>query len=109
MALLEILAGAFALFAMSRVFLRAKERKISIAETAFWVLVWVGMLVILLVPEASSFIAKPLGIGRGLDLAFSAGLVVLFYLLFRLYVKVDAMERDITSLVREEALRGMKK
>jgi hypothetical protein len=43
------------------------------------------------------------------DLAMYAGVILLFYLMFRLYVKMDAQARETTKLVREIAIRNAKK
>ena len=107
MVLLEILAGAFAIFALTRVLLRAKERKLTWGEMIFWASIWVMMAILILVPELSSLFAEFLGIGRGMDLVIYVAIIVIFYLLFRLYVKVEQLEREVTLTVREIALRDL--
>ena len=67
MIVLQILAGAFALFALTRVILRAKERKITWGEMLFWLMIWIMMIVLIILPEASTYLADVLGIGRGVD------------------------------------------
>lgn len=104
MVVLQILAGAFALFALTRVILRAKERKMTWGEMFFWTVVWLMMIVLVILPEASTFFAEHLGIGRGVDLVLYVAIILLFYLLFRLYVKFEQLEQEVTVAVREIAL-----
>ena len=104
MILLQILAGAFALFALTRVILRAKERKMTWAEMLFWAMVWVMMIVVVILPEASTYVAERLGIGRGVDLILYVAVILILYLLFRLYVKFEQLEQEVTIAVREIAL-----
>ena len=105
--LLDVLAGAFALFALTRVVLRARERKLTWGEMLLWLAVWAVMIGVIFVPEASSSLAGYLGIGRGIDLVMYVAIVLLFYLLFRLYVRMEQLEHGITLLVREVAFKGL--
>ena len=105
--LLDVLAGAFALFALTRVVLRARERKLTWGEMLLWLGVWAVMIGVIFVPEASSSLAGYLGIGRGIDLVMYVAIVLLFYLLFRLYVRMEQLEHGITLLVREVAFKGL--
>ena len=107
--LLQVLVVAFALFALSRAFLRFKDKKISGKEFAFWLVLWVAAFVVIILPVTSFFFANILGIQRGADFVVYISIILLFYLLFRLYVKIDSVEREITALVRESAIRKGKK
>lgn len=107
LSLLHVLAGAFALFALTRVVLRARERRLTWGEMLLWAMVWAAMIVVIFVPEASTSLAGYLGIGRGIDLVMYAAIVLLFYLLFRLYVRMEQIEHEVTLTVREVALKGL--
>lgn len=41
---------------------------------------------------------------RGLDFFIILGLAVLFYIIFKLYIKVDNMNQQISELVRQLAI-----
>jgi len=45
---------------------------------------------------------------KGADLAIYISILFLFYLVFKLIVKFDKQERDMTKLVREIALKKNK-
>ena len=99
----------FAVFALSRVILRFKERAVSFRELIFWSVLWLAMILIAFLPGISGFIANIFGIGRGVDVLVYVSIIVLFYVLFRLYVKLDSMEQEITKLVRIVSLEKVKK
>jgi hypothetical protein len=110
---IQVVAVLFALFAFSRVLLRLKEKKLSILEFLFWTCIWLGLILVALFPEKLSDLAKSLGIQSGTGLAVYLGVVLSFYLIFRLYVKLDTIEQQITILNRALAIkaaeRGRKK
>lgn len=104
MEIIQILIVLFALFAYSRVVARTKDKKVNQKEFLFWSIVWIGIIIVALIPGISGLFADFFGIGRGADFIVYIGVIVLFYLMFRLYVKAEKTEKDITKLVREIAL-----
>ena len=106
MELLQILAILFALFALSRAILRVKDGNLSIHEFLFWNVIWIAVLIFAFVPGISTLLANLFGIGRGVDFLLYISVVVLFYLIFRLYVKTEKTEQEITRLVSHIALNG---
>jgi len=102
---LQILSLVFVFFVASRAILRAKDRKISIGELGFWLCIWLGLIVVVFFPELTSKLASFIGVGRGADVILYVSIAMLFYLIFRLYVKLDETQRQITLVVREIAQR----
>lgn len=96
--MLKIIGVIFIFFVGSRVILRFKDKSISRREFIFWIFLWTGVAILIFNPNISDYAAKFLGIGRGADTIFFLSIVALFYLLFRLYVKIDRLDRDITDL-----------
>jgi len=109
MILIQILTLIFILFVVSRTLLRAKDKKISIGELFFWLAIWFGLSFVVFFPGITSQVADLLGIGRGADVITYVSIGILFYLIFRLYVKLEDTERKITLLVRELAFEKNKK
>jgi len=105
----QILVTVFVIFAFSRVILRFKEGKISLVAMVAWLLLWTTVEIIIWEPKTTTSLAQILGIGRGADLIIYGSLVVLFYLVFRIYVKLEDIERQITTLVRKIALSNKPK
>ena len=61
------------------------------------------------VPDLTTTIAQSLGIEQGMSLIAGFSIITLFYLLFRLYVKVENTEQRLTRIVRELAYEKKKK
>lgn len=98
-----LLLAAFAA-ALIATWRRARSGAISRAETVLWSTLWMGAAAVTLRPDLASRFAALIGVGRGVDAVLYAAVVGLFYLIFRIYLRIDKLERDITSLVRREAL-----
>ncbi len=106
--IIQVLIVLFVLFAWSRAFLRLRGKDISIGEFSFWSLIWVAVLMVALFPNLLSAVSKIAGIDRGMDLAVYVSILLLFYLIFRMYVGLDTQKNEITKLVREIAIRDAK-
>ncbi len=72
----------------------------------FWILIWLFVVLFAFVPELSIDIANIFGISRGLDFLIIVAIIVLFYLVFRLYIKVDKLQEEMTDIVTEIALNN---
>lgn len=105
----QIIIIAFALFAWSRAFLRFRDRAISGREFTLWSVLWAAAIFVLALPRTTDLVASLLGATRGADVVVYVSIALLFYLAFRLYVKLESIEREITTLVRELALRRRKR
>ncbi len=101
---IQIILLALILFFISRVILRAREKVIPIKTAIFWLIIWLAALVGILLPKTTTQIAEIFGVGRGVDIIVYISLALLFYLVFRVYVMIEDLRRDITSLVRQIAL-----
>jgi|SRR5665647_1656780 len=88
----------FIAFAASRAYLRFKDKSIGKLNLFFWIILWCLVLFLVFDPQISDTIGLFLGIQHGTDTAFFFANLILFYLVFRLYVKIESVDRDITRL-----------
>lgn len=102
---IRIILTIFAIFAWTRVVMRFRDRVVNSKELAFWTLVWFGTIIVVFLPYKTTAIAKLLGMERGFDAMALIAIVALFYAVYRLYIKLNETEREITKLVRQIALR----
>lgn len=107
--LIQVLMIIFALFAWSRAALRLKDKDIKPGEFIFWSLIWVSVITVSLIPKIIEIISSIVGIGRATDLAVYVSIIILFYLIFKIYVKVESQNQQMTKLVREIAIGHVKK
>lgn len=109
LALIKILFTLFALFAWSRAVIRFYTKDLNLKELLFWSVLWLLMIILVFIPGKTNFLAKLLGMERGNDAMFFLGIVALFYTSYRLYVKANEQEKEITRLVRALALKNIRK
>jgi small membrane protein len=107
LALVKTLFTIFALFAWSRAVIRFYSKDLNVKELVFWTFTWALMVVLVFIPGKTNFFANILGIDRGNDAVFFLAIVVLFYATYRLYVKSNEAEKEITRLVRALALKNV--
>ncbi|MBW3017369.1 DUF2304 family protein [Candidatus Woesearchaeota archaeon] len=98
--IITLLMIVFAIFAYTKVIIRMKKGEITNAECAFSSTLWIGVIVVALIPSFATRVAEVLGIGRGVDAMIYLSILVLFYLVFRVYVKIEKIEHEITLLTR---------
>ena len=87
---------------------RAHQGVVPWREAAGWSVLWVAAAVGVLLPQTTSFLARAIGVGRGVDLVVYVSVTLLFVLVFRLFVTVDRLDQKLTELVRRDALRAVK-
>lgn len=102
---IQIVLVLFSFFALTRVYLRLREKVISPKTAFFWILIWIAALIGTLLPKTTTQIASIFGVGRGVDVIVYISLVLLFYLVFRIYVMIQDIRHEITSVIRKVALR----
>lgn len=98
-----------ALFAISRAFLRFKDKKVSLSGLVFWTILWILAVIFAFAPQGVSYVAELIGIQRGTDFIIYLSIILLFYMFFRVYVRFESLEQDITKLTRELALKNGRK
>jgi hypothetical protein len=74
------------------------------SSVVFWLVCWLLLGVFAIMPNATSHVAQFFGVGRGVDIVVYAALIVLFFLVFRCLIALEKMRREITILVRDNAL-----
>lgn len=100
----QILIFLFSLVAIFSIFLRRQKDGLGLRGTAFWILFWAGVNIVVLFPNSTTIIANRLGIGRGTDLVVYVSILMIFFVLFRLNVKLEGINRQITKVARQKAI-----
>lgn len=103
--MLKLLTAVFIGWMVSRLVVRVKRRQLTVGEFTLWAGFWLLVLAAALWPHATDVVAWWFGIGRGADLLIFLSIVALFTLAWWLLSRMAKIERDITEIVRQEALR----
>jgi len=82
-----------------------RQKRISALSFFLWFPLWGAVAVVILFPNITLLPSALLGIGRGVDLVIYLTLFLLLYLVFRLIVRLERMDKDITTIVRSLALK----
>lgn len=105
MTITQIVLSLFLFFALTRVYLRFKGGDVSVIGFIFWTFLFASAIIIVIFPPFSAQVAKFMGIGRGVDAIVYTSIVLLFYLVFRLYIYLQDIRQEITELVQRLALK----
>ncbi len=105
------LAGVFTLVSLARaVANRARGGEGRLASVA-WAALWIAAGVAIARPDLTSVVARAhgigrgaLGIGRGADVVFYAGLLAMLVGFFVVFTRFRRLEENITTLVRQLAI-----
>ena len=97
----------FAFFAALGVFIRFRKGGMRLFHLGMWWMLWAGVVVVALLPDTTSLVARWLGVTRGADTALYFAMVLAFYLLFRTFGKIEDLDRQLTRVVRANALEKL--
>jgi hypothetical protein len=101
---IQILLVLFFVFAAWRAVARGRRGDTAMYKVVLWLVVWAGAIAIVLQPNVTEVFAHVLGVTRGVDLPIYASVTLLFYLVFRLFAKIEDVERQLTKMVRAQAM-----
>lgn len=105
MLIYPIVFSFIALIAIIFLYQRISSNRSSMSYL-LWIFLWLLIIVFAFIPELSSPLANLFGIERGLDFLVIVSIVVMLYLIFKLYIKMDTFQQNLTLLVREIALEN---
>jgi len=102
--LIQYLLVFLVLLMIVRVIRKWKQGLLGLRDLFFWVAFWIVAGIIVVLPEVTNFFAGLFGVGRGADLVIYLSIVLIFYIIFQVMVRIEKIERNITKIVREMAL-----
>lgn len=100
----KIFLIAFSLYAIARAKKQYEKREASWYWAVVWSFMWVVVIGVALMPQATDVVAEFVGVGRGADLLVYIAVIFLLYATHRLMVRQQKMSEDITELVRKIAV-----
>ena len=56
-------------------------------------------------PGITNSIAKELGVGRGADLVFYISILIFWFVVLKLYVRIRTLEQSFTDMIRQDAIK----
>ena len=101
----QIFIPLFCIYILFRVILHYRRGTYTLGILIMGILLWGGIALLALFPTLSNGVTKVTGIKSNIDAVVFLALLVLFLFIFRLSLQMEYLRRDITNLVREDALR----
>ena len=105
----QLLVVVFSLFAIINVWSLKNKGSLGLKGASFWIFFWIGVSIFVMWPDGVQKAARAFGIGRGSDFILYISVVTLFYLVFKMHIKIEVINLDITKVVRMETIEKVKK
>jgi hypothetical protein len=102
---IQLLLTLGAAAAFHRLFAACRTSRIGWRRAAFWALLWTVGLTVVWNPDLTTRFARIIGVTRGVDVVLYCSVLLLSYLVFRLYAALEVLDQVVTRLVSELALR----
>ena len=90
-----------------RLIFKLKAKEVSPKQFLGWLFLWLLAILAIWQPKLTVVLANRVGIGRGVDLVIYVSMIVIFYLMFRLLLRIEQLEKNITKIVRDDALKNI--
>lgn len=101
---IQLIGIVFSLFMIYLTFLYFKRDDYGKLGFFFWMMVWLGFLLLVTFPKSVYNIMELLSIERTADFVVSGALLLYSVVIFKLYVSNKKLQRKIDSVVRKVAL-----
>lgn len=105
--IIKVIIISFILFVLWRTVLRFKKGDITNRELIIWSIFWLLVALATIVPKQTDIVAQWLGVERGADLLVYLSIIVLFFIVFKIIVKLEKIDRNITKIVRNTAIKNV--
>lgn len=106
--MIKVLIILFIFFVLYRTFLRFKQKDITGRELSIWTVFWLLVAGATLAPQQTDVVAQAVGVGRGADLLVYISIIALFFVVFKIIVKLEKIDKDVTEVVRNTAINKNK-
>ncbi len=109
MSIIQFLGLVLSFAALGKVLADYRKKNESRTMLVFWLLLWLGVIVVIISPTILDFvIAKILGPRQSIGTLLGFGMIVLLFLVYRVYIKAERVERMLKKYVTDLALQELK-
>lgn len=106
----KIVALIFGLIVIGKVLTDYRKKQENWQMFLFWLIVWVGIVVIAFDPMLIDQIITRFGKGSyTIGQIIGIGFVFIMFIVYRVYIKAHRIERQVNQLIRDLALGNVKK
>ncbi|HNW19767.1 MAG TPA: DUF2304 domain-containing protein [bacterium] len=95
----RILALAVIAFFLAKLFWQQRQRKMAWTEFCFWLIFWLASAIAIIFLNQIDRLVANLGFSSsGIDVLLYSGLAVCLYFIFRLRLRLEKMDRQLTKI-----------
>lgn len=93
-------------FFIARLYWQKKKNHIGANEFLFWLIFWLAAAVLIISLKLIDKLVSELGFtGSGIEVLLYLSVAALFYFVFRLRLRFEKIEKDITKIAKHIALK----
>ncbi|KKS34968.1 MAG: hypothetical protein UU95_C0006G0011 [Parcubacteria group bacterium GW2011_GWC2_42_12] len=93
-------------FFIARLYWQKKKNHIGANEFLFWLIFWLLAAGLIIFLKSIDKLVSELGFsGSGIEVLLYLSVAILFYFVFRLRLKFEKIEKDLTKIVKNIALK----
>lgn len=105
----QVIALIVIVFFLARLFWQKRKNAIGYNEFYFWLVFWgASALAVVFLKYIDRAVAKLGFSGSGIEILLYIAVITLFYFIFRLRMRLEKVERDMTEIVREISINNKK-
>lgn len=104
--IIQVIIFLFIVFVVNRIIGRFRLGDVTSRELTIWLIFWFLVAAATLAPQKTDVVAQWVGVARGADLLVYLSVMMLFFIVFKIVVKLEKIDKDITIIVRHSALVG---
>jgi len=109
MLVIQIILIFFFVFAIFKVVGKYISHELAFFEALSWVFFWLLAAIVSFRPNYTVNLAKFLGVGRGADAVIYLSVALLFFIVFRIFIRLEKIEHQITKITRQDSLENKNK
>lgn len=105
----QVIALIVIVFFLGRLFWQKRKNAIGYNEFYFWLVFWIlSATAVVFLKYIDKAVAKLGFSGSGIEILLYIAVITLFYFIFRLRMRLEKIERDMTKIVREVSINNKK-
>lgn len=104
---IQVIASIFGLVMAYLSFLHYKRKEFNHYQFVIWEILWVGFIIVTLLPDRFNVVTEKLGIARAFDLFAIGAFVVILSLTFHNYLLITKLEKRLEDRVRAKSLEDL--
>lgn len=103
----QIIAIVVIVYFLVRIIKQRRKKQVSKNEFFLWLVFWIiGIIVIVQIKALDKLVANLGFSSSGINILLYIAIIILFHLVFKLRIRLEKQEKNITKLTRELAIKN---